>query len=74
MRSCPGARETAPTKKGSAVIIATVAPEMGHNDDSAMTIDELIELAIEAREDLGSDAPVRIACQPAYPCAPRLRT
>lgn len=32
-----------------------------------MTIDELIELAGEAREDLGGDAQVRIACQPGYP-------
>jgi hypothetical protein len=32
-----------------------------------MTIDELIELAQEAREDLGGDAQVRIALQPAYP-------
>ena len=32
-----------------------------------MTIDELIELATEAREDLGGDAQVRIACQPGYP-------
>ena len=32
-----------------------------------MTIDELIELAVEAREDLGGDAQVRIACQPGYP-------
>jgi hypothetical protein len=32
-----------------------------------MTIDELIELAAEAREDLGGDAQVRIAYQPGYP-------
>ena len=32
-----------------------------------MTIDELIELASEAREDLGGDAHVRIAYQPGYP-------
>ena len=32
-----------------------------------MTIDELIELAGEAREDLGGDAEVRIASQPGYP-------
>lgn len=32
-----------------------------------MTIDELIELAADAREDLGGDAQVRIACQPGYP-------
>jgi hypothetical protein len=32
-----------------------------------MTIDELIELADEAREDLGGDAEVRIASQPGYP-------
>jgi len=32
-----------------------------------MTIDELIELAGEAREDLGGDALVRIAYQPGYP-------
>lgn len=32
-----------------------------------MTIDELIELARDAREDLGGDAQVRIACQPGYP-------
>jgi hypothetical protein len=31
-----------------------------------MTIDELIELATEAREDLGGDAQVRIAYQPGY--------
>ena len=39
-----------------------------------MTIDELIELAAEAREDLGGDAQVRIAYQPGYPCAPRSST
>ncbi len=32
-----------------------------------MTIDELIELARDAREDLGGDAQVRIACQPGHP-------
>jgi hypothetical protein len=32
-----------------------------------MTIDELIELATEAREDLGGDAQVRIAYQRGYP-------
>jgi hypothetical protein len=32
-----------------------------------MTIDELIELAQGAREDLGGDAQVRIAYQPGYP-------
>jgi hypothetical protein len=32
-----------------------------------LTIDELIELASEAREDLGGDAQVRIAYQPGYP-------
>ena len=32
-----------------------------------MTIEELIELARDAREDLGGDAQVRIACQPGYP-------
>ena len=32
-----------------------------------MTVDELIELANEAREDLGGDAQVRIAYQPGYP-------
>jgi hypothetical protein len=32
-----------------------------------MTIDELIELAQDAREDLGGDAQVRVACQPCYP-------
>ncbi len=32
-----------------------------------MTIDELIELAENAREDLGGDAQVRIAYQPGYP-------
>ena len=32
-----------------------------------MTIDELIELASDAREDLGGDAQVRIAYQPGYP-------
>ena len=34
---------------------------------AAMTIDELIELASEAREDLGGDAEVRIASQPGWP-------
>ena len=32
-----------------------------------MTIDELIELAQDAREDLGGGAQVRIAYQPGYP-------
>ena len=32
-----------------------------------MTIDELIELATEARQDLGGDAQVRIAYQCGYP-------
>jgi hypothetical protein len=32
-----------------------------------MTIDELIELATEARQDLGGDAQVRIAYQRGYP-------
>jgi hypothetical protein len=32
-----------------------------------MTIDQLIELAAEAREDLGGDAQVRIAYQRGYP-------
>lgn len=32
-----------------------------------MTIDELIELAAEARGELGGDAQVRIAYQPGYP-------
>jgi len=32
-----------------------------------MTIDELIEAAAAAREDLGGGAQVRIAYQPAYP-------
>jgi len=32
-----------------------------------MTIDELIELAQDAREELGGNAQVRIACQPGYP-------
>ena len=32
-----------------------------------MTIDELIELAAEARSDLGGGAQVRIAYQPGYP-------
>jgi hypothetical protein len=32
-----------------------------------MTIDELIELAQDAREDLGGDAQIRIAYQPGYP-------
>jgi hypothetical protein len=32
-----------------------------------MTIDQLIELATEARGDLGGDAEVRIAYQPTYP-------
>lgn len=38
-----------------------------------MTIDELIELATEAREDLGGDARVRIAYQPGYPLRAALR-
>jgi len=38
-----------------------------------MTIDELIELAQDAREDLGGDAQVRIACQPGYPLRAALR-
>ena len=32
-----------------------------------MTIDQLIELARDAREDLGGDAQVRIAYQRGYP-------
>jgi hypothetical protein len=32
-----------------------------------MTIDQLIELAQDGREDLGGDAEVRIAYQPGYP-------
>ena len=32
-----------------------------------MTIDELMELASEARENLGGDAEVRIASQPGWP-------
>lgn len=32
-----------------------------------MTIDELIELAEQAREDLGGDAQIRIASQPGWP-------
>jgi hypothetical protein len=32
-----------------------------------MTIDQLIELAREARQDLGGDAQVRLACQRGYP-------
>ena len=32
-----------------------------------MTIDQLIELAVEGREDLGGGAQVRIACQRGYP-------
>lgn len=32
-----------------------------------MTIDQLIELAVGAREDLGGDAQVRIAYQRGYP-------
>ena len=32
-----------------------------------MTIDQLIELAVEGREDLGGDAQVRIAYQRGYP-------
>jgi hypothetical protein len=38
-----------------------------------MTIDELIELAQDAREDLGGDAQVRIAYQPGYPLRAGLR-
>jgi hypothetical protein len=38
-----------------------------------MTIDALIELATEAREDLGGDAQVRIAYQPGYPLRAALR-
>jgi hypothetical protein len=38
-----------------------------------MTIDELIELAEEAREDLGGDAQVRIASQPGWPLRAALR-
>lgn len=38
-----------------------------------MTIDELIALAQEAREDLGGDAEVRIATQPGYPVRAALR-
>src|ERR1019366_4665702 len=38
-----------------------------------MTIDELIELAQDAREDLGGDAQVRIAHQPGYPLRAALR-
>ena len=32
-----------------------------------MTIDQLIELATEAREELGGDAEARIASQPGWP-------
>ena len=32
-----------------------------------MTLDELMELASEARENLGGDAEVRIATQPGWP-------
>jgi hypothetical protein len=32
-----------------------------------MTLDELIELAQHAREELGGDAQIRIAYQPGYP-------
>ena len=39
-----------------------------------MTIDELIELASEAREDLGGDAQVRIAAAAVILCAPRFST
>jgi hypothetical protein len=38
-----------------------------------MTIDELIELAGEAREDLGGDAQVRIAWQPGWPLRGQLQ-
>jgi hypothetical protein len=38
-----------------------------------MTIDELIDLAAEAREELGGDAQVRIAYQPGYPIRAALR-
>jgi hypothetical protein len=38
-----------------------------------MTIDELIELAEEARDDLGGDAQVRVALQPSYPIRAALR-
>jgi hypothetical protein len=38
-----------------------------------MTIDELIELAADAREDLGGAAQVRIAYQPGYPLRAALR-
>lgn len=37
-----------------------------------MTIDELITLAEEAREDLGGGAQVRIAFQPGWPLRPAL--
>jgi hypothetical protein len=38
-----------------------------------MTIDELIDLAAEAREELSGDAQVRIAYQPGYPIRAALR-
>jgi hypothetical protein len=38
-----------------------------------MTIDELIELAEDARQDLGGHAQVRIAYQPGYPLRAALR-
>lgn len=38
-----------------------------------MTVDELIELAEEARADLGGDAQVRIAYQRGYPLRAALR-
>ena len=38
-----------------------------------MTIDELIELARDARKDLGVGAQVRIAYQPGYPLRAALR-
>jgi len=38
-----------------------------------MTIDQLIELAEDAREDLGGHAQVRIAYQPGYPLRATLR-
>ena len=39
-----------------------------------MTIDELIELAAEAREDLGGDARSGSLTSPATRCAPRSST
>jgi len=32
-----------------------------------LTIDELIDLLADARDDLGGDAPVRVAYQPSWP-------